>query len=441
MEATLTGDAEEYLKRSPPCVEVARTLYAIALELFPSKESIWRPAAQLEMGHGTHEQVEALLRRAVQYCPQAEVLWLMAAKHKWRVAQDVKGARRVLEEAFAANPDSQEIWLAAFKLEFENDEVPRAKLLLHKAREGSGGQYPRVWMKSAMVERELGHTAEERALLVEAIQRFPTFEKHYLMLGQLEEQLGKVEAARSVYRNGLLRCLHSIPVWLSAARLEEQTGNMAKARALLEQARLKNPKNEQLWLAAVRMERRIGNDKAAESALAKSLQDCPTSGSLLSESIRMAPRPAQKAKSTDALKKNAADPHILATIADLFWRNRKVENARSWFKRSLTSDPKIGDHWAAWFRFELQFGTADTQQFVAQSCCEAEPNRGEVWCSIAKAPKNAHDKLDALLKKVVIEQAALEKAAGERKLDIKAETNGGGASQSKKEEVVTKMEE
>jgi pre-mRNA-processing factor 6 len=47
----------------------------------------------------------------------------------------------------------------------------------------------------------------------------------------------------------------------------------------------------------------------------------------------MAPRPAQKAKSSDALKKNAADSYILATVADLFWRNRKVENARSWFKR------------------------------------------------------------------------------------------------------------
>lgn len=70
-------------------------------------------------------QVEALLKRAVQYCPQAEVLWLMAAKHKWRVEKDVDGSRRILEEAFKANPDSEEIWLAAFKLEFENDEVGR----------------------------------------------------------------------------------------------------------------------------------------------------------------------------------------------------------------------------------------------------------------------------------------------------------------------------
>ena len=39
------------------CMQVARTLYAVLLETFPGKESIWRAAAQLEMGHGTPAQV------------------------------------------------------------------------------------------------------------------------------------------------------------------------------------------------------------------------------------------------------------------------------------------------------------------------------------------------------------------------------------------------
>ena len=52
-------------------------------------------------------QVEAILKRAVQFCPQAEVLWLMAAKHKWRVEGDVDGSRRILEEAFKSNPESE----------------------------------------------------------------------------------------------------------------------------------------------------------------------------------------------------------------------------------------------------------------------------------------------------------------------------------------------
>ena len=40
------------------CTEVSRTLYAVLLETFPSKEPIWRAAAQLEMQHGTPQQVQ-----------------------------------------------------------------------------------------------------------------------------------------------------------------------------------------------------------------------------------------------------------------------------------------------------------------------------------------------------------------------------------------------
>ena len=53
---------------------------------------------------------------------KAEVLWLMSAKEKWS-SGDVPAARRLLADAFSANPDSEAIWLAAFKLEFESGEV------------------------------------------------------------------------------------------------------------------------------------------------------------------------------------------------------------------------------------------------------------------------------------------------------------------------------
>jgi pre-mRNA-processing factor 6 len=44
----------------------------------------------------------------------------MAAKEKW-LAGSVPGARAILVEAFDANPDSEQIWLAAVKLEWENN--------------------------------------------------------------------------------------------------------------------------------------------------------------------------------------------------------------------------------------------------------------------------------------------------------------------------------
>ena len=87
-------------------------------------------------------------------CGQAEVLWLMGAKSKW-MAGDVPNARSILSLAFEANPNSEEIWLAAVKLESENSEYERARKLLAKAR--NSAPTPRVLMKSAKLEWHLGH--------------------------------------------------------------------------------------------------------------------------------------------------------------------------------------------------------------------------------------------------------------------------------------------
>ena len=47
---------------------------------------------------------------------------------------DVPAARSILALAFQANPNSEEIWLAAVKLESENNEFERSRRLLQKAR-------------------------------------------------------------------------------------------------------------------------------------------------------------------------------------------------------------------------------------------------------------------------------------------------------------------
>ena len=78
-------------------------------------------------------ELDAVLNLAVVHCPQAEVLWLMAAKEKW-LAGDVPAAREVLEGAFVAIPESEQIWLAAVKLEAENGELEVARELLIRVR-------------------------------------------------------------------------------------------------------------------------------------------------------------------------------------------------------------------------------------------------------------------------------------------------------------------
>jgi pre-mRNA-processing factor 6 len=68
---------------------------------------------------------------------------------------------------FQANPNSEEIWLAAIKLESENNEYERARRLLERAR--NSAPTARVYMKSAKLEWCLGETKarELRKLFLE----------------------------------------------------------------------------------------------------------------------------------------------------------------------------------------------------------------------------------------------------------------------------------
>ena len=333
--------------------------------------------------------MDALLRRAVSYCPRAEVLWLFAAKEAW-LGGDVPRARTILMEAFAANPDSQDIWLAAVKLEWENGEVARARALLERAR--AAAPSARVWLKSALLEREAGDGGAEAKLLLEGTRRFPSAPKLWMMRGQAEEAAGRVSGAREAYAEGLRHCGSSVPLWLLAARLEAGAGGApgggaaARARMTLESARHRNPGKAELWLEAVRLERRCGAEKNAEAMLARGLQELPASGLLLAEDIESAPRHAQKRKSMDALARADADPHVVLAVARLFAAERKVDKARKWFARAVALAPQLGDAHAAAYAFEVAQGDAEGAAAVAAGCEAAEPTHGEPWAPVAKAP-------------------------------------------------------
>uniref|UniRef100_A0A0E0JGQ7 PRP1 splicing factor N-terminal domain-containing protein n=1 Tax=Oryza punctata TaxID=4537 RepID=A0A0E0JGQ7_ORYPU len=365
---TWVADAEECKKRGS--IETARAIYAHALSVFVSKKSIWLKAAQLEKSQGTKESLYILLSKARTCNQHAEVLWLMSAKETW-LAGDVPAARDILQEASASLPDSEEIWLAAFKLEFENNEPERARILLSKAR-GRGGT-ERVWMKSAIVERELGNVDEERKLLEEGLKLFPSFFKLWLMLGQMEDWLGHGAKAKEAYENALKHCPSCIPLWLSLANLEEKINGLSKLRAVLTMARKKNPATPELWLAAVRAELRHGNKKEADALLAKGITGVPNKWCFVGCSYR----------------DGATSP-------------TKVNRARSWLNRAVTLAPDIGDFWALYYKSKLQHGNADAQKDVLQRCVAAEPKHGERWQAITKAVENSHLSIERLLKKALV---------------------------------------
>ncbi|KAL9188631.1 hypothetical protein ACHAXT_007009 [Thalassiosira profunda] len=394
---TWSDDANAALSRN--AIATARAILAHGLAAFPTKRSLWLQAVDLERKHGTASSLDEVLAAASERLPRTEIFWLVRAKERW-MAGEVDNSRSILTEAFKANPDSEPVWLAAVKLEWETGEIERARVLLTRARERA--PTARIWMKSALLERECQNFEKALELLEEGLSKYLTFAKMYMMGGQIcSEDLTKdrsgLDRARKFYQRGLQNCPNSVVLWCLASRLEERVADygagsanagVTKSRSLLELARLKNAKNPELWLEAIRLERRAGNEKLAVSLMARALQECPSSGLLLAENISTSPRAEQKAKSADAIKRRPDDPYVIAAVAGLFASERKHEKARKWYERAVKLDADLGDSWARWYAFELEHGTKEAREEIKKRCVEAEPKHGELWCEESKATKS-----------------------------------------------------
>lgn len=346
---TWMDDADHCLALDPPAVETARAILVYALEIFPQKKSLWQQLATLEKELGSRDTLEDVLKRGVQHCPQAEVLWLMAAKERW-LAGNVPDARTILQEAFKANPKSEQIVLAAVKLEWENGEFTRAQRLLQRARELLGTE--RIYLKSALLERELGHAEEVLKLLDEAMGRYPHFTKFAMMGGQCcEEDLQQPVRAREFYLRGLKANPTCVPLWGLLLRLEERVKGAVKARPTGEMARLKVPGNDLIWLECIRLEKRANNGKLAETLMAQALRECPTSGALWAEVLLTCAKTQRRSKAIDAIKRCGDDAVVVLAVARLFEKSARYRKAQIWFERAVAFQPRLGDAWIYYFAF------------------------------------------------------------------------------------------
>ncbi|KAJ5150945.1 uncharacterized protein N7482_010197 [Penicillium canariense] len=405
--------------------ETARAIYAYALRVFVNRRSIWLAAADLERNHGDKEALWQVLEKAVEACPQSEELWLQLAKEKWQ-SGEIDDARRVLGRAFNQNPNNEDIWLAAVKLEADAQQTDQARELLATARREAGTD--RVWIKSVAFERQLGNTDEALDLVNQGLQQYPKADKLWMMKGQIYEAQKKLPQAREAYGTGTRACPKSVPLWLLAARLEVQAGAVVRARSVLDRARLALPKSPELWTESVRVERRANNLTQAQMLMAQALQEVPASGLLWSERIwNLEPRASRKARSLSAIKMIENDPILFITVARIFWGERRLEKAMTWFEKAIVSDNDYGDGWAWYYKFLLQHGTEVSPDFsrrdgahflntegcanmftglqdkrsdVISKCVSTEPKHGEVWQRIAKDPRNAHKSTEEILKLV-----------------------------------------
>ncbi|KAK4497895.1 hypothetical protein PRZ48_010550 [Zasmidium cellare] len=378
--------------------ETARAIYAVAQKNFYHRKSVWLSSADLEKSHGTRESLLALLETATKSIPTSSELWMQLAREKW-LGGDIAGARRVLGEAFAKNPDSEDIYLAAVKLEADNGQEEQARKLLAQAREEA--RTDRVFIRSVAFERQTNNKDRALELVNEGLESFPKTDKLYMMKGQIYESKNMLPQAREAYSSGTRNCTKSVPLWLLASRLEERMGVIVKARSILDRARLAVPKNPQLWAETIRLELRAKNTPAANQKLAQALQECPKSGLIWAERIwNLEGRTQRKPRILEAIQKVENDPILFVTAARIFWSERKLDKADTWFQKAVILDPDYGDSWAWWYKFLLQHGTDEKREEIVSKCVQNDPKHGEAWQAIRKAPENAGKSVEEVLKMV-----------------------------------------
>lgn len=400
---TYTSDATATLQHG--AVATARAILKETVLQFPRKKAVWNQSIQLEQANGDFSSLDGVLKQATQQLPNVEFFWLLRAKEHW-LAGHVEEARNILGHAFEHNDNSEAVWLAAAKLERETGEIDRARFFLSRARERAPSG--KVFMKSALLERDESEYETALELIEEGLKKYPQFAKLYMMGGQIcadnlePKSKATLTRARTFYERAIKLCPKNATLWILASRLEERahtfttnettttmttstTLGTTKSRRLLELARLQNPHCPELWLEAVKLEQRAaGNSVLASSLLAKAIQDCPSSGILRAQLLRSTPRATKKAVAAQCIQACPDDVVVLCAVAELFASERKVAKACKWLERAVQLDPSQGDSWARYYAVELQHGTMERQKAVKERCIAAEPKHGEFWAKTAK---------------------------------------------------------
>lgn len=373
------ADAEKMV--SEGSIETARAIYSQMLNEYPTEESFWEAATILEKKYGSNDHLEAILLRSVVACPRAEDLWLLCANESWNMGS-LDSARRILSDAFAANPNSEKIWLAAMKLEWESGEHSNAREILSTARRTASTA--RIWMKSALLEREVGDFSAEEQILRAGLVQHPECFKMWAMLSENRIRCGDNLSALEVLDEGLSSCSSADLLWVLRSRIEE---TIPGKRAVLEQARRRNDSSDWIWLESVKLELLPGGSQSAATyLLSRALQACPTSGRLWALAVEIQPKAKQKSISVDALKHCSDDPHVCISLAKILWADRRDVEVKKWLERAISADRDLGDAWAYYYRFMCLCGTKVDQDKVISACIVAEPKHGQLWCNVSKAP-------------------------------------------------------
>jgi Tfp pilus assembly protein PilF len=278
----------------------------------------------------------------------------MRAKEQW-LAGNVPAARSVLEQAHSNNPDSEEVILAAFKLEFENNEPERARLIAKRAMNSLSEPSARVWMKAAMVARELRDdevcympwVSPMTASLVNAnFSRVPLLEVHHHSRAQetshtcprghmwqpvlqhacrctqsvprRDGSRACMQEQRQVLQEGMTRFSDAPKLHMMLAQLEEKSGDIPAARKALQKGLKHSPKCVPMWTMLARLEEKHASVPAARAMLEQARLRNPKCSELWRAAVRTESRAGNSAAASTTLTRALQDCAGTAGVGKLW---------------------------------------------------------------------------------------------------------------------------
>jgi pre-mRNA-processing factor 6 len=377
------------------CIETFRIIYHTLLARDDDLQ-LWMSLLQFEKKYGGKSSQDSTLKKAVDVCPDNEILWLMYAKHKWET-ESIEAAKKLLEEASITHPNNEHIILAKVKLLREENNFIEAESTLLNARKEINTE--KIWMQYIQLLREQNRLEEAEEICKEALSKFKTYPKMWMILAQLKIQKGEEnlnfetskaykEEALKILEKGLVENKKNVVLYILNCRLLIELNREAVARRVFEIGMITLPNNDYLLGEFIKFEWKSKNYSNANSLLAKGLKDMPTSGILWSLAIDLEKPHLKHSKAADALSHVDNSELVMTSIAKVYLNEKNLDKTRKWLENAIRINADYADAWLYYYKAEIQFGDENIANDILKRCEEAKPKHGDIWQTISKKPGN-----------------------------------------------------
>lgn len=377
---------------------------------FPHDVGCWvRLFTSLKLGT-PDSQLYEFYEQAISLNPETELFYLMFAKDKWILDNDVAAAQKILGDASSLLPHSEKIWMARVKVEVRSKHYKKAFEISKEALDLNKERSPRFWYKHVHLLRFCLHEGMDfvsSGMVVEAsnnaLEIFSDNFKLYLQRAQILSGLGDTKAARGVLAEGTRKCPTRVELWCALADLDLELGAAARARSLLDTAILRNPESDVIWLKKIDLEINQKDMVTAKQMINKCLKQFPESPRIWLRNLGVILKLSHRKNAyLDALKQTHNSTQILLEIGVFFWIEGKFEKAKPWFDRAVNADSTFGDAWGWLYCFYSKNGLNEEKAKLLQRVEKIadDSNRGDSWTAVVKNPQNLAKSTEQILELV-----------------------------------------